>query len=115
MQQQKPMATAATAARRFKCTCCNDRFRSAKCLRRKYYQRLMGVAMIATRMVQMPIDQIINVVPVRNRLTATVGAMSMRRIMSAQRRSGAQRSATDEHIDKDPVAADIFHEIAKDG
>ena len=65
-------------------------------------------------MVQMPIDQIINVVPVRNRLTATVGAMSMRRIMSAQRRSG-QRSATDEHIDEDPVAADIFHEIAKDG
>jgi hypothetical protein len=41
--------------------------------------------------------------------------MSMRRIMSAQRRSGAQRSATDERIDEDLVAADIFHEIAKDG
>jgi hypothetical protein len=77
----------------------------------------MSVAMIAMRMVQMPYRQNHQccLVPVRNRLMATVGAMSMRRIMSAQRRSGAQRSATDERIDEDLVAADIFHEIAKDG
>jgi hypothetical protein len=52
MQQQKPMAIAATAARRFKCTYCNDRFRSAKYLREKYYQRVVIVAIIAMRMKQ---------------------------------------------------------------
>jgi hypothetical protein len=63
MQQQKPMATVVTAARRFKCTSCNDRFRSAKYLTEKYYQRVTIVAIIAVRMVQLPIDQFMQAVP----------------------------------------------------
>jgi hypothetical protein len=49
---------------------------------RNHRQRAVIVAMIAVRMVQVPTNQIIDVVSVGNRLVTTVGAMLMRRIMS---------------------------------
>jgi hypothetical protein len=46
-------------------------------------QRAVIVAMIAVRMVQVSVDQIISVITVWNRLMTTAGAMSMRRLMVA--------------------------------
>ena len=50
---------------------------------RDYRQRSVIIAMIAMRMVQMPIDQIIYVVTMRNRRMSAARSMSMRRIVSA--------------------------------
>lgn len=47
-----------------------------------YRQRTMIVAVIAVRMVQASVDQVIDVVPMRNRLMTTVWTMAMRLIMT---------------------------------
>ena len=47
-----------------------------------YRQRTMIVAVIAVRMVQASVDQVIDVVPMRNRLMTTVRTVAMRLIMT---------------------------------
>ena len=49
---------------------------------RDYRQRTVIVAVIAVRMVEASVDQVIKVVSMRNRLMATAWAMPMRLIMS---------------------------------
>ena len=50
---------------------------------RDYRQRTMIIAMIAVGMVQVSIDQIIDVITVRNCRMSAAGSMPMRRIVSA--------------------------------
>ena len=49
---------------------------------RDYRQRTVIVAMIAVRMVEASVDQVIKVVAMRNRLMAAARTMAMRLIMS---------------------------------
>ena len=49
---------------------------------RHYHQRTMIVAMITVRMVEAPVDQVIDVVPMRNRLMTAVRTVAMRFIMT---------------------------------
>lgn len=49
---------------------------------RDYRQRTVIVAVIAVRMMEASVDQVIKVVPMRNRLMAAVRTMAMRLIMS---------------------------------
>lgn len=49
---------------------------------RDYRQRTVIVAVIAVRMVEASVDQVIKVVPMRNRLMAAARTMAMRLVMS---------------------------------